>query len=110
MGSDVWGQHVGLSTWKPALGCAAAPDFAALRSLPLAWAVIWPFLSPALPPLRGVLGWQLTKLLVRLPGCGAAGVWFQDDLLYHNSLFHASHHLSPVAASGKEVLAHSWLT
>jgi len=28
------------------------------------------------------------KMLALLPGSGAAGVWFQDDLLYHNSLFH----------------------
>lgn len=67
--------------------------------------------NPQLPshPL-GPYEWGLQRRCFCRCRClvGCAGVWFQDDLLYHNSLFHASHHLSPVAASSKQVALPLW--
>jgi hypothetical protein len=42
--------------------------------------------------------------------CGPAGVWVQDPTAYHMSLFHASHHLTPVQASEAQVAAEARAT
>ena len=46
---------------------------------------------------------ERTTRAALLPMLSSLGVWLQDAGAYHMSLFHASHHLAPVAATPAEV-------
>lgn len=46
---------------------------------------------------------ERTTRAALLPVLSGLGVWLQDPAAYHMSLFHASHHLAPVAATPAEV-------
>jgi hypothetical protein len=73
-----------------------------LRRLPVpVRAVVLP-LPPASPAVAAMAAASREALLDL---CGAPGVWLQDPEAYHLSLFHASHHLQPVAADAQQLRA-----
>ncbi|CAI7798611.1 unnamed protein product [Closterium sp. NIES-53] len=69
--------------------------------------------QPARPPVRAnvlrmdpefAASIHLTPISVPPPlSCLPPGVWLQDPDVYHMSIFHASHHLSPVPATAKQL-------
>eukprot|EP00249_Psilotum_nudum_P016476 c25843_g1_i1 orf=420-1400(-) len=72
---------------------------------------IYPTLKPADPAVRAVilylkpqyslLIWQTVKRI--LEPYFPEAIWYQDPNLYHFSMYHASHHLEPVAATPDKV-------
>lgn len=75
--------------------------------------VVTPKPKPANPPVRANVLYLSTKY--SLPISNAAknillpyfdkAIWFQNSSLYHFSMFHASHHISPVPATEVEIEA-----
>ncbi|KAM0936359.1 hypothetical protein DsansV1_C27g0202841 [Dioscorea sansibarensis] len=75
--------------------------------------VVTPKLKAADPPVRATvlyLGTDFSMPIseavrdVFLPYFGQA-IWFQNTSLYHFSMFHASHHITPVVATDREIEA-----
>lgn len=73
--------------------------------------LVTPVLKVADPPVRATVLYLSPKFSqpisqtvkrVLLPHFDKA-IWFQDENLYHFSMFHASHHLEPVSATAEEV-------
>ncbi|KAH7683896.1 hypothetical protein IHE45_05G212700 [Dioscorea alata] len=75
--------------------------------------VVTPKLKAADPPVRATVLYMGTDFSmpiseavrdVFLPYFGQA-IWFQNTSLYHFSMFHASHHITPVVATDSEIEA-----
>jgi len=73
--------------------------------------LVTPVLKVADPPVRANVlhlspkfSHPISQIVKRvfLPHFDKA-IWFQDENLYHFSMFHASHHLEPVSATAEEV-------
>ncbi|XP_044487114.1 uncharacterized protein LOC123212124 isoform X2 [Mangifera indica] len=75
--------------------------------------VVTPVLKAANPPVRANVLYMSTEYSVHIseavkrifsPHFDKA-IWFQNSSLYHFSMFHASHHISPVPATEDEIEA-----
>ncbi|KAL3685428.1 hypothetical protein R1sor_003450 [Riccia sorocarpa] len=73
-----------------------------------------PILKPVEPPVRATVlhldshyASQISEVVKKIlsPYFSGGPIWYQDESLYHFSLFHASHHLESVAATESEVEA-----
>ncbi|XP_078441489.1 uncharacterized protein LOC144711372 isoform X2 [Wolffia australiana] len=72
-----------------------------------------PVLTPADPPVRANVLYLNSKYAALLSQAVRdvflpyydGGIWFQNVSVYHFSMFHASHHLTPVRSSGAEIEA-----
>ncbi|KAI4336009.1 hypothetical protein L6164_014588 [Bauhinia variegata] len=74
---------------------------------------VTPVLKPANPPVRANVLYLSTEFSMPIaekvqdifnPHFDKA-IWFQNSSMYHFSMFHASHHISPIPASKQEVEA-----
>ncbi|CAA6664503.1 unnamed protein product [Spirodela intermedia] len=74
---------------------------------------VTPILKPADPPVRANVLYLSSEYAAPLSQAVRdvflpyfdEGIWFQNVSMYHFSMFHASHHLSPVRASDAEIEA-----
>ncbi|KAI4343863.1 hypothetical protein L6164_011162 [Bauhinia variegata] len=74
---------------------------------------VTPVLKPANPPVRANVLYLSTEFSVPIAEKAKnifnpyfdKAIWFQNNSVYHFSLFHASHHISPVPATKQEIEA-----
>ncbi|XP_022931009.1 uncharacterized protein LOC111437325 isoform X2 [Cucurbita moschata] len=74
---------------------------------------VTPILKPANPPVRANVLYLSTEYSVPISEAVKSifnpyfdkAIWFQNSSLYHFSMFHASHHITPVPATEDEIEA-----